>query len=60
LDTALDHLTQATPALKRDIYDCLCACVLYDEVVTVQEAELLRMVASILDIPVPPFMQQRV
>jgi len=58
VDTALNHLALATPSLKRDIYDCLCACVLYDENVTVQEAELLRMVASIMDIPVPPFVQK--
>jgi hypothetical protein len=60
VDTALDHLALATPPLKRDIYNCLCACVLYDEKVTIQEAELLRMLASIMDIAVPPFVQKKI
>jgi Zn-dependent protease with chaperone function len=60
VDTALDHLARAAPAFKRTVYDALCACVLFDEQVTIQEAELLRTVASIMDIPVPPFIQSTV
>ena len=58
VDAALDHLARAVPAIKRAVYDALCACVLFDKEVNIQEAEILRAVASIMDIPVPPFIQR--
>ena len=56
VDVALDRLTLAAPNLKRIIFDACCVCVLYDKKVSIQEAELLRATASIMGIPVPPFL----
>jgi Zn-dependent protease with chaperone function len=55
-DEALDVLVRAAPGIKRTIFDACCETVLFDKKVTIREAELLRMAASIMDIPVPPFL----
>lgn len=59
LDRAFDNLSLAAPGIKRAIFDACCNCVLFDKNVSVAEAELLRAVASIMDIPVPPFITPR-
>ena len=56
VDVALDRLALAAPNLKRTIFDACCGCVLHDKKVSIQEAELLRATASVMDIPVPPFL----
>ena len=56
VDVALDNLALAAPNIKRVIFDACCECVLYDKKVSVPEAELLRATASVMDIPVPPFL----
>jgi hypothetical protein len=56
VDDALDRLALAAPTLKRIIFDACCGCVLYDKKVSISEAELLRATASVMDIPVPPFL----
>ena len=56
VDVALDQLALAAPGLKRIIFDACCGCVLFDKKVSLQEAELLRATASVMDIPVPPFL----
>lgn len=56
VDVALDRLALAAPNLKRIIFDACCGCVLYDKKVSISEAELLRATASVMDIPVPPFL----
>jgi hypothetical protein len=56
IDGALNRLAATTPALKQQIIDACAHCVLTDEDVTAQEAELLRAVAIALDVPVPPFL----
>jgi len=56
VDVALDLLTLATPGIKRVIFDACCRCVLFDKKVSIPEAELLRATASIMGIPVPPFL----
>ena len=56
VDIALDNLALAAPNIKRVIFDACCECVLYDKKVSVPEAELLRATASVMDIPVPPFL----
>ena len=56
LDIALDRLALAAPSIKRVIFNACCECVLFDKKISLPEAELLRATASILDIPVPPFL----
>jgi Zn-dependent protease with chaperone function len=56
VDVALDQLALAAPSLKRIIFDACCGCVLFDKKVSIPEAELLRATASVMDIPVPPFL----
>ena len=56
VDVALDRLALAAPAIKRVIFDACCGCVLFDKKVSIPEAELLRATASVMDIPVPPFL----
>jgi Zn-dependent protease with chaperone function len=60
VDEALDKLTLAAPGIKRSIFDACCETVLFDQEVSIREAELLRTAASIMDIPVPPFLTRRV
>ncbi len=59
LDTALNNLTLAAPKIKRTAFEACCACALFDRKVSVAEAELLRLTGSVLDIPVPPFLQTK-
>jgi Zn-dependent protease with chaperone function len=59
-DEALDLLARAAPGIKRSIFDACCETVLFDKEVTIREAELLRMAASIMDIPVPPFLSRQI
>jgi Zn-dependent protease with chaperone function len=56
LDRALDMLAMASPAIKAQVIDAAAHCVLADSEVTIQEAELLRVVSDALDAPIPPFL----
>jgi Zn-dependent protease with chaperone function len=55
LDASLDRLADATPGVKRRIIDAAAHTVAYDGQVTACEAELLRVVAAVLEVPIPPF-----
>jgi Zn-dependent protease with chaperone function len=55
-DESIDKLALAAPGIKRSIFDACCETVLFDKEVSIREAELLRTAASIMDIPVPPFL----
>jgi Zn-dependent protease with chaperone function len=55
LDAALIAINQAAPGVKRRIVTACAWCVAADGVVTVAEAELLRVVCSCLGCPMPPF-----
>lgn len=57
---ALNLLARAAPEIKRTIFDACCETVLFDKKVMIREAELLRMAASIMDIPVPPFLSRKI
>jgi hypothetical protein len=59
-DIALNILARAAPEIKRTIFDACCETSLFDKKVTIREAELLRMAASIMDIPVPPFLSRKI
>ena len=57
LSEALKHLAMATPQIKQRILDAAAATVVADNLVTVEEGELLRAFAAVLDCPIPPFLQ---
>ena len=54
VDEALDVLVAVVPKIKRYIVKACVACVVYDQYITVSEAELLRAVADSLGCPIPP------
>jgi hypothetical protein len=53
-DQALGTLAQASPGLKRRIMQACTACIGADGIVTVRESELLRVIAAVLECPLPP------
>src|SRR6266480_2791611 len=57
IDSALDHLGQASPRLKALVLDACAHTVASDGVLEAREAELLRAIADTLDCPVPPFIE---
>ena len=54
LDAALPTLAQGSPAVKRAVISAVAACIAADGKVTIEESELLRIVAASLGCPVPP------
>ena len=56
LRVALERFALAAPGVKKTFLDACARCVLHDEHVTPEEAELVRAVAYALDIPLPPFL----
>ena len=54
LDAALEQLTRASGAIKRDLLTAAGRVVTADGQVTVEETELLRAIAAVLDCPLPP------
>ena len=54
LDDALQRLSLATPIIRAQVVDACVHAVLCDGVVRLAEAELLRAVAHVLEVPVPP------
>jgi len=59
LDSALNNIVLGIPPVKKAIFEACCITVLQDHRVSVSEAELLRLTGSILDIPVPPFLEPK-
>ena len=56
LESALDALSQAAPQAKKVIIDACASCILADGNVTVEEADLMRVVGAALDCPIPVMM----
>ncbi len=56
VDRALTRLEHATPGLRHHVVDACAHCVLFDEKVTDEEADLLRALAEVLGCPMPPFL----
>jgi len=54
LDTALDQLGQASPAIKQRTLVAAAEVVTADGQLLITESELLRAVAAALDCPMPP------
>ncbi len=55
IDTALDHLAEASPQLRVRVLDACAQTVASDGILQTREAELLRAIADTLDCPIPPF-----
>ena len=56
LDMALDRLSNAAPGVKSRMLVAFTACVGVDRHVTIEEAEILRVIADALGCPVPPIL----
>jgi Zn-dependent protease with chaperone function len=56
LEPVLDALSQAAPLAKKTIIDACASCILADRTVTVEEADLMRVVGAALDCPIPVMM----
>ena len=56
LEKAIDKLNHLKPLQKPRLLKAMAACINADGVVTPEEAELLRAVASLLDCPIPPLL----
>ncbi len=59
LDKALDALANAPEPARRLLLEACTRCVLHDGVTTLEESQLLRSVATALDLPAPPFVANR-
>ena len=57
IDSVLDRLAQASPAIKKRILDACAHTVALDGLIKAEEAELLRAIAETLECPIPPFIQ---
>ena len=56
---ALQRLALAAPAVKKQFLDASVVCVLDDGYLAIEEAELLRLFAVILEVPLPPLIEPR-
>jgi hypothetical protein len=56
VDAALDQLAVASPMVKKQVLEACAACIGADDNVTVEEAELLRVISDALDCPMPPLL----
>lgn len=54
LSKALKEIRLLTPLLKQSLLDCCADIILADRLVQVGEMELLRLVSSLIDCPMPP------
>lgn len=54
LENAIDKLVQLKPLQKPRLLKAMVACVQHDGKVTAEELDLLRVVAAVLDCPLPP------
>jgi hypothetical protein len=57
LDAALARLAVASPAIKKQFLEASVSCVLEDGYLAIAEAELLRLFAHSLDLPMPPLIE---
>jgi Zn-dependent protease with chaperone function len=54
LDAALDRVGLASPRARKLMLDAFSACIAADQQLSLEEAELLRVIADALGCPVPP------
>jgi hypothetical protein len=60
IEGLLDTVASGSFRAKRDVLAAAAHTVLADGVVTLEEAEVLRLIAVGLDCPLPPFLDKRV
>ncbi|HPB33050.1 MAG TPA: hypothetical protein PLB62_16495, partial [Candidatus Sumerlaeota bacterium] len=58
IDAVLGRLRRATPGIKRRVIESLAFAAALDKQISVEEAEVLRVVADTLDCPIPPIAAQ--
>ena len=56
LEQALEVLITVAPRAKRQLIHACAACIASDREITVNEAELMRAIAAVLDCPMPPLL----
>jgi hypothetical protein len=56
IDEILKRFSCAAPQIKKTVLNACAHCVLFDNNITIKEAELLRAFAYALDLPLPPFL----
>jgi hypothetical protein len=56
LDRAMQRVGDASTGVKKRIVQAIAHTVLADDDVTVEEAEILRAVCEVIDVPLPPFL----
>ncbi len=56
LASSLEALAQTPLETRRSVLDACSAAVLFDRIIDLEEAQLLRAVAYSLDLPLPPFL----
>lgn len=56
---AISKFAASSPAVKKTILDACAYCVLFDQTVTIKEAELLRAIAYALNLPLPPMLMNK-
>jgi Zn-dependent protease with chaperone function/uncharacterized tellurite resistance protein B-like protein len=54
-DLSLDRLAAAAPGVKRRFIDALAHAIAVDGQMSIEEAEMLRAIATVLEVPLPPF-----
>ncbi|MBU0731025.1 MAG: M48 family metallopeptidase [Proteobacteria bacterium] len=58
-DASLRKLESAGMDIKRKVLDACLECIVYDDQVTVREAEIFRVIADALNCPAPPWLTLR-
>lgn len=53
-DQAIKRVRHASPDLKRQMIKACICCIIHNQYVSVEELELLRAIAAMLDCPMPP------
>lgn len=56
---AIANFAASSPGVKKTLLDACAYCVLFDQIVTSNEAELLRAIAYALNLPLPPLLMKK-
>lgn len=59
LNAALDRMSQAAPAVRKQFLSAAAEAITHDHSITVAEAELFRALGEALDCPVPPLLSDQ-
>ena len=59
LDSALEKLGSLSPAGKQLLTEAAVTTIAHDQMLSTAEAELLRAICAVLDVPLPPLLPPR-